>query len=195
MNAWPMRRRFSCGSVTPASAARNCSSAFTTCRSVLKCSVNSSMTASSSSLRSRPLSTRMHESCGPIAWYSSAATTDESTPPERPQITRSLPTRSRICVDRLARRNRPASRCPWQPQTCVRKLRRIVAAVRRVRHFGMELQAVDRQRCDASPPRCGQVVGRGERHEVVGDAASPGRRGSSRRRSRRARRRTDRRRR
>ena len=27
MNAWPMRRRFSCGSVTPASAARNWSSA------------------------------------------------------------------------------------------------------------------------------------------------------------------------
>ena len=44
MNAWPMRRRFSCGSVTPASAVRNWSSAFTTCRSVLKCFVNSSMT-------------------------------------------------------------------------------------------------------------------------------------------------------
>ena len=57
-----------------------------------------------------------------------------------------------------ARRSRPAATCRVQPQTFVRKLRRIVLPSRRVRHFGMELQAVERQRRDASPRRCGQVL-------------------------------------
>ena len=38
-----------------------------------------------------------------MAWYSRAAVTDESTPPDRPQMTRASPTRRRIWLDRLLR--------------------------------------------------------------------------------------------
>ena len=89
------------------------SSALTTCRSVLK--VPREFADDRLPLRpcrNRPLSTRMQESCGPIASVSRAATTDESTPPDSPQITRSSPT----CVADRARssprRSRPAARCP-----------------------------------------------------------------------------------
>ena len=74
----------------------------------------------------------------------------------------------------------------------MRKLPRILRALRRVRHLGMELQAVDRQRAVLDRgDRAG--VGGGQRHEIVRRPATPGRRGSSRLRSRRARRRTARR--
>ena len=63
MKAWPIRRRFSCGSQTPASADRKRLSASTTCRSVWKWLVNSAITDSCSALRSRPLFTRMHDNC------------------------------------------------------------------------------------------------------------------------------------
>ena len=188
MKAWPIRRRFSCGSVTPASAARNWSSALTTCRSVLKWSVNSAITDSASSLRSRPLSTRMHESCGPMAWASSAATTDESTPPESPQITRPLPTRRRI-ASIVSRAKSPSFHVPVQRQTALQEVAQDLRALRRVRHLGMELQAVDRQLRGASPRRSGRCRWRpaaGNRRRP----ATPGRRGSSRPRSPRARRRT-----
>jgi len=42
------------------------------------------------------LSTKMQVSCGPIALCNSAAVTDESTPPDRPQMTLALPTVWRI---------------------------------------------------------------------------------------------------
>jgi hypothetical protein len=42
--------------------------------------------------RSRPLSTRMQTSWSPMAWWSSEAVTEESTPPLRPQMTLASPT-------------------------------------------------------------------------------------------------------
>ena len=53
-------------------------------------------TCSPSPSRSRPWSTNTHCSWSPIASCSSTATTDESTPPDRPQITLPLPTWARI---------------------------------------------------------------------------------------------------
>ena len=54
------------------------------------------MTCSPSFLRIRPWSTNTHVSWSPIARWTSSAATDESTPPERPQITRPSPTWVRI---------------------------------------------------------------------------------------------------
>ena len=44
------------------------------------------------------MSTKTQCSCLPMALWSSAATTEESTPPESPQITCDEPTRSRTCA-------------------------------------------------------------------------------------------------
>ena len=60
----------------------NCSKASTTC--------------SASFIRIRPWSTKTQVSCSPIALWTSSAATEESTPPERPQITRPSPTWARI---------------------------------------------------------------------------------------------------
>ena len=65
---------------------------------------------------SRPLSTKMHATCGPTARSSSAAVTDESTPPDRPQMTRCLPMRCRSSAT-VCSRNEPICHSPWQPQT------------------------------------------------------------------------------
>ena len=54
------------------------------------------MTCSPSFLRIRPWSTNTHVSWSPIARCTSRAATDESTPPESPQITRPVPTCARI---------------------------------------------------------------------------------------------------
>ena len=124
MKACPIRFRFSCGSVMPARALRKRSSACTTCRSVLKWLVNSSITDWASPARSRPLSTRMHETCVPTASASRAATTELSTPPERPQITRPLPTRSRM-VSIVSRAKSPIFHLPEHLQIALRKLPRI----------------------------------------------------------------------
>ena len=109
----------------------------------------------------------MQESCGPMAWANSAATTDESTPPESPQITRSSPTRRRT-ASTVSRAKSPSFHVPEQWQTGVRKLPRILRAFGRVGHFGMELQPVDRQlpMLDRGQ-RAG--VGGGQRQEIVGD--------------------------
>ena len=101
------------------------------------------MTDFSSSLRNRPLSTRMHESCGPIARYNSAATTDESTPPESPQITRSLPTRSRTCAIVCSAKS-PSRQVPRAAADVGEEIGEDRFAVRRVRHFRVKLQAVER---------------------------------------------------
>ena len=53
-------------------------------------------TCSNSPARKRPLSTKMHVSWSPMAACSSAAATDESTPPESPSTTWCSPTVSRI---------------------------------------------------------------------------------------------------
>ena len=53
---------------------------------------------SASSSRIRPWSTKMQVSWSPIASWISTAATEESTPPDRPQITRPSPTWARICA-------------------------------------------------------------------------------------------------
>ncbi len=96
----------------------------------------------SSSFRSRPLSTRMHESCGPMARYSSAATTAESTPPDRPQMTRSL-------ADALANLcDRALGEIAESPGAGAmadvgQEIRQDRFAIGRVRDFGVKLQAVE----------------------------------------------------
>ena len=54
------------------------------------------MTWSPSFLRIRPWSTNTQVSWSPIARCTSSAATDESTPPESPQITRPSPTWARM---------------------------------------------------------------------------------------------------
>ena len=124
------------------------------------------MTDSASSFRNSPLSMRMHEACVPTAWANKAATTAESTPPERPQIT--LPSRRGRGSPRCFRgRNRPASTCRAAAHQA-EKIAENLRPQRRVRHLGMKLQAEDRQLA---------VLYRGERarvrrrqgHEIVGD--------------------------
>ena len=98
------------------------SSALTTCRSVLKCCENSRMTDFSSSLRKQAVVDQdAAATAGRWPDTSSAATTDESTPPDRPQITRSLPTRRRISSIACSAKS-PSRQVPWQWQMSVRKL-------------------------------------------------------------------------
>ena len=72
--------------------------------------------------RNRPLSTRMHDNCGPMASANSAATTAESTPPESPQITRSLAHQAADLVDRLPAKS-PNFQVPRAPQTWTKSCR------------------------------------------------------------------------
>ena len=60
-----------------------------------------------------------------MARLKSAATTAESTPPESPQITRWLPTRSRTCSITLVAKSSSRHE-PEQPQATRTKLDRIV---------------------------------------------------------------------
>ena len=78
--------RFSSGSVTPASASRNCFSASTTLRSTPVAATKSRSTCSVSPWRISPWSTYTQVSRSPIAFCTIAAATAESTPPERPQM-------------------------------------------------------------------------------------------------------------
>ena len=101
MNSRPMILRFSSGSVTPASASRNCSRASTTCRSTPVAATKSRSTCSVSPSRSSPWSTNTQVSWSPMARCTSAAATAESTPPDSPQIARPSPTCARIALDLL----------------------------------------------------------------------------------------------
>ncbi len=65
----------------------NCAAASTTCRSTFSASAKMVRTWAISPRRSRPLSTKMQCTRLPMARASRAATTDESTPPDRAQIT------------------------------------------------------------------------------------------------------------
>ncbi len=77
-------------------------------------------------IRSSPLSTKMQCSRSPMALCSSMATTEESTPPERPQTTSPSPTCSRMhCT--LSATKAPMHQSRAQPQTSCRKLPRISA--------------------------------------------------------------------
>ena len=103
----------------------------------------------------------MHATCGPTALSSSAAVTDESTPPDRPQMTRSV-------ADALPQfRHGLLEERADLPQALaaadvVEEIVQDAAAVRRVADLGMELQAVDRP---AAMPDGGDRagVGRGQR--------------------------------
>src|SRR6185312_15375081 len=96
MNSAPMILRLASGSVTPARRARKRSSAWTATSGTLKWSRKAATTWSPSLRRIRPWSTNTHVSWSPTARCTSAAATDESTPPDSPQITRASPTSARI---------------------------------------------------------------------------------------------------
>ena len=86
MNSAPIILRLASGSVTPASRSRKRASASTATSGTLKVSRNAAITCSPSPLRIRPWSTNTQVSWSPIARCTSSAATDESTPPESPQI-------------------------------------------------------------------------------------------------------------
>jgi hypothetical protein len=97
MNSSPMIFRLRSGSSTPASLARNRSSASTWTRGMPNPS-NASTTCSASFSRIRPWSTKTQVSLSPTARWTSSAATEESTPPESPQITLPSPTWALICL-------------------------------------------------------------------------------------------------
>ena len=117
--------RFCSGSVTPASLLRNRSLASTTRRSALNASRNSDSTWAASFARCRPVSTKMEVRRDPIAFSTSAAATDESTPPDRPQTARPVvPTLALTAA--IASFTKPAIvQLGSQPQIRNRKLARI----------------------------------------------------------------------
>ena len=92
MNVLPMALRFNSGSDTPFSAPKNKSSASERITFTPIFLANISITMSPSFLRSKPLSTNTHVSWSPMALCKSAATTEESTPPDKPSNTFLSPT-------------------------------------------------------------------------------------------------------
>ena len=117
--------RFCSGSLTPASLPRNRSLASTTRRSALNASLNSDETWAASFARCSPVSTKMQVRRGPIAFSTSAAATDESTPPDSPQTARPcVPTFAEIAA--TASLTKPAIvQLGSQPQMRNRKFARI----------------------------------------------------------------------
>ena len=109
----------------------------------------------------------MHDNCGPIARYNSAATTDESTPPDSPQITRAIADLLAQPLDRfLGEFAQPPG--AGAAANGGEKIGEDFRAPRRVRHFRMKLQAVDRQ--SAMLDRGDRAsAGLGQRHEIAGD--------------------------
>ena len=124
MNSAPITLRLASGSVTPSSFSRKRVSASTATSGTLNVSRNALTTCSPSSLRIRPWSTNTHVSWSPTARCTSSAATEESTPPESPQITLPSPTCLRIrriwssTID-------AADHVRSQPHTSVRNLVRI----------------------------------------------------------------------
>ena len=92
MNSSPMILRLRSGSITPASAAKKRSAAFTWTRSMWNWRRKVSSTCSASPARIRPVSTNTQVSWSPMALWTRAAATAESTPPDRAHSTRSPPT-------------------------------------------------------------------------------------------------------
>ena len=148
--------RLRSGSMTSSSASRNRSAAFTCTRSIANCSRNVCSTCSASLSRSSPVSTNTHVSWSPIALCTSAAATAESTPPESPQITRSVADLRAdlgdgVLDDRHVRPRRPAA-----GRVVEERLQHLLAALG-VRDLGVELHAVD---------AAVAVLERGDRHRV-----------------------------
>ena len=106
--------------------------------------MNVRSTCSRSWRRSSPVSTKMQVSWSPIARCTSAAATEESTPPDSPQMTRAvadqLANRRDLALDERARRPSRAV----ASQTSKEEVRDHLAAARRVRDLGVKLHAVDR---------------------------------------------------
>ena len=124
MNSVPMILRLASGSVTPSRRSRKRSSASTATSGTLNVSLKAFTTCSPSPLRMSPWSTNTQVSWSPTARCTSSAATDESTPPERPQITLPSPTCSRmrrICSSATEAAFQPMS----QPQMSSRKRVRI----------------------------------------------------------------------
>ena len=96
--------RLASGSLLPSRAVRKRSLASTCTSGMLKWPRNSDTTSLASFSRSRPWSTKMQVSWSPTASWISTAATALSTPPERPQITRPLPTWARILAISLDRK-------------------------------------------------------------------------------------------
>ena len=140
-----MIRRFSSGSATPASAANIASLASTWITRTPRCVAKVSITWVASSRRSRPWSTNTQVSWSPIAWWMSAAATDESTPPESPRITSSPPTCARIARDRLVGVVGHLPVAP-APADVVREAREHARPLSGVRDLGMELHGVEAAR-------------------------------------------------
>ena len=109
----------------------------------------------------------MHATCGPIARTSSAAATDESTPPDSPQMTRWLPTRCRISATVCSMNDSDLPR-PGAAADVVEEVVQDPAAVRRVADFRVKLQAEDRPA--AMPDRGdGASFGRRQADEIAVD--------------------------
>ena len=151
MKACPMRRRFSCGSVTPARAARNCSAAWTTCRSVLKWSREVARHRLRLVLPQQAVvdeDARQLRADRPVQQGGHDRGIDAAREPaDHPAVADPLGGSSRP----LARRNRPPT-CPAAADRCeevVEDLR----AQRRVGDLGMKLHAVDRQPATATRSR------------------------------------------
>ena len=87
INSLPIVLRFFSGSVTPASLLRKRSLASTATRFNPSLSRRFFCTLSNSFLRSTPLFTKTHVNWLPMALCTSIAATEESTPPESPQMT------------------------------------------------------------------------------------------------------------
>ena len=93
-----MALRFCSGSVTPASTAKKRSAAFTWTRSMWNWRRKVSSTWSASPARISPVSTKTQVSWSPMALWTRAAATAESTPPDRAHSTRSPPTWARTAA-------------------------------------------------------------------------------------------------
>jgi len=96
MKVLPMAFRFASGSTIPSTASRNSRRASTTTSRMPMCLRKVRSTLSRSFFRRSPLSTKMQVRRSPTARWTSAAATDESTPPESPQMTCSSPACSAI---------------------------------------------------------------------------------------------------
>ena len=138
MNSSPIALRLASGSVTPASFARNRSSAFTWTSGTWKCRANVSSTWSGSPSRLSPWSTKTQVSWSPTARWTSSAATAESTPPLSAQSTRASPTCWADPVDLLVDDVR---RGPVREQTApvVQEPFHHGLPVRGVRHLRVEL--------------------------------------------------------
>ena len=107
-----MMRRFCSGSSTPASRARKRSRASTCTSGTWKWSPKARHHLLASFLRIRPWSTSTHVSRSPSARCTISAATEESTPPDRPQIARPSPDLLADQRDLLVDDRRRASTAP-----------------------------------------------------------------------------------